>query len=64
MAKTKELKKRCYWGLKKAKNHHVSFGKSRLPCEWLSLPVRLIDSLQLSTLDVVFYGGFICDVPL
>ena len=51
-------------GQKKAKNHHVSFGKSRLPCERLSLSVRLIDSLQLSTLDVVFYGGFICDVPL
>ena len=29
VAKTKELKKRS-WGMKKAKNHHVSFGKSRL----------------------------------
>ena len=28
VAKTKELKKSPLWGMKKAKNHHVSFGKS------------------------------------
>ena len=30
MAKTKELKKSPFMGQKKAKNRHVSFGKSRL----------------------------------
>ena len=46
MAKTKELKKRS-WGMKKAKNHHLSFGKS--PVSRAALPFSDRYSLWVRT---------------
>ena len=45
MAKTKEPKK-CLWGMKKAKNHHVIFRKSR--SRETALPFSALGATELT----------------